>query len=269
MRVFPISKFPTASFVALTVTAGALSVPLLPSVGFAQEVAATTATTTAAGVSTPSAPVNPVATDVSSATSVAPVKDGRRGATFTVYASPSTSKPLAKLTNLKNVFGRVVFIVLEDQGEWLKVSAPIRQNGGVGYVQASIIDRRFLHDWKIKVEIGKRQLTLTRGAEVIMTEKVAVGLPKTPTPIGKFYTVDIVKPKSPNGPYGAFAYGISGFSPVYQKFGAGDGRIGIHGTNDPSKLGTAASNGCIRISNAAVTKMRNLLPLGVPVEIVA
>ena len=179
------------------------------------------------------------------------------------------AKPLAKLTNLKNVFGRVVFVVQEDQGDWLKVQAPIRQNGGIGYIQASIIDRRFLHDWKIKIELSKRQLTLMRGAEVLMTEKVAVGLAKTPTPVGKFYTVDIVKPKRANGPYGAFAYGISGFSPVYQKFGAGDGRIGIHGTNDPSKLGTAASNGCIRISNAAITKMRNLLPLGVPVEIVA
>ena len=294
MRVFPTSKFRTSTFpsacvVAVTVLVATLSTPLAPRVAGAQEAATTTtvasatttvggastpttvasATTVVGGASTPSAPVSPTATDVSSATSVAPVKDGRRGATFTVYASPSTAKPLAKLTNLKNVFGRVVFIVLEDQGDWLKVSAPIRQNGGVGYVQASIIDRRFLHDWRIKVEIGKRQLTLTRGAEVIMTEKVVVGLAKTPTPTGKFYTVDIVKPKTPNGPYGAFAYGISGFSPVYQKFGAGDGRIGIHGTNDPSKLGTAASNGCIRISNAAVTKMRNMLPLGVPVEIVA
>lgn len=226
---------------------------------------AATDTATASGA----ALASPAATDVSAATSVAPVKDGRRGATFTVYASPNTSKPLAKITNLKHVFGRVVFVVLEDQGEWLKVSAPIRQNGGVGYVPASIIDRRFLHDWKIKIEIGKRQLTLTRGNEVILTEKVAVGTTKTPTPVGTFYTVDIVKPKRPNGPYGAFAYGISGFSPVYQKFGAGDGRIGIHGTNDPAKLGTAASNGCIRISNAAITKMRNMLPLGVPVEIVA
>ncbi len=192
-----------------------------------------------------------------------------RGATFTVYATPDTSKPIAKLTNLKNVFGRVVFVVKEDQGEWLKVAAPIRQNGGVGYIQSSIIESRFIHDWKIKIEIGKRQLTLTRGAEVILTEKVAIGKSKTPTPVGVFYTVDIVKPKKSTGPYGAFAYGLSGFSPVYQKFGSGDGRIGLHGTNAPAALGTAASNGCIRISNSAVIKMSGLLPLGVPVEIVA
>jgi lipoprotein-anchoring transpeptidase ErfK/SrfK len=215
------------------------------------------------------APVAPAATDVLNSTSVAAVKDGRRGTTFTVYATPDTSKPIAKLTNLKNVFGRLVFVVKEDQGAWLKVAAPMRQNGGVGYIQSSIIESRFIHDWKIKVELGKRELTLTRGAEVILTEKIAVGKPATPTPTGIFYTTDIVKPKKPTGPYGAFAYGISGFSPVYQKFGTGDGRIGIHGTSEPAKLGTAASSGCIRVSNAAITRMRELLPLGVPVEVLA
>jgi lipoprotein-anchoring transpeptidase ErfK/SrfK len=213
--------------------------------------------------------VAPPATDVLNSTSVAAVKDGRRGTTFTVYATPDTSKPIAKLTNLKNVFGRLVFVVKEDQGAWLKVAAPMRQNGGVGYIQSSIIESRFIHDWKIKVELGKRELTLTRGAEVILTDKIAVGKPTTPTPTGIFYTVDIVKPKKATGPYGAFAYGLSAFSPVYQKFGTGDGRIGIHGTSEPDKLGSAVSSGCIRVSNATITKMRELLPLGVPVEVLA
>jgi lipoprotein-anchoring transpeptidase ErfK/SrfK len=246
----------TRTLLAITVTTvatlGAAAIPLAAS---AQEVTAPVA--------------SPAATDVSNSTSVAAVKDGRRGTTFTVYATPDTSKPLAKLTNMKSVFGRVVFVVKEDQGEWLKVAAPIRQNGGIGYIQSSIIESRFIHDWKIKIEIGKRQLTLTRGAEVVLTDKVAIGKSKTPTPTGTFYTVDIVKPKKGTGPYGAFAYGLSGFSPVYQKFGSGDGRIGLHGTNAPAALGTAVSNGCIRISNASIVKMSGLLPLGVPVEIVA
>lgn len=205
--------------------------------------------------------------DVTKATSVAPVRDGRAGASITIYAEPNTSKPIAKVTNLKNVYGRAVFTVIEDQEAWLKVSAPIRQNGGVGYIQASLVTR-FLHDWKITVDISDRLLTVTKGDEVVLTERVAVGTKKTPTPLGRFYTVDLVRPKKAGGPYGAFAYGISGFSAVYQKFGAGDGRIGIHGTNDPAKLGTAVSNGCIRVSNAGITKMKKLLPLGVPVEIV-
>ena len=102
-----------------------------------------------------------------------------------------------------------------------------------------------------------------------MTERVVVGASKTPTPTGTFFTEDLIKSKKPAGAYGPFAYGLSAFSAVYQKFGSGDGRIGLHGTNEPARLGTAASNGCIRMSNAAITKMRGLLPLGVTVEIVA
>ncbi len=207
--------------------------------------------------------------DLSTATNVAPVLNGRFGASFTVYGSPDTSEPIAKLINGKQVVGRVVFTVVEDLGDWLKVSAPMRANKGIGYVPASIIDKRFYHEWRLRIEVGARRLTLTKGATVILTDRVAIGKTKTPTPLGTFFTVDLVKPKKAKGTYGPFAYGLSGFSSVYQRFGAGDGRIGLHGTNQPSKLGQAVSNGCIRVSNATILKLTALLPLGVPVDIVA
>jgi lipoprotein-anchoring transpeptidase ErfK/SrfK len=207
--------------------------------------------------------------DLSKATNVAPVLNGRFGATFTVYGSPDTSKPIAKLTNGKQVIGRVVFTVVEDLGDWLKVNAPMRANKGIGYIQASILDNRFYHEWRLRIEVGARRLTLTKGATVILTDRVAIGKTKTPTPLGTYFTVDLIKPKKPTGAYGPFAYGLSAYSAVYQRFGAGDGRIGLHGTNEPSKIGQAVSNGCIRISNATILKLTALLPLGVPVDIVA
>ena len=202
-------------------------------------------------------------------TRVAPLKTGKVGAKVLVYATPSaTTKPVATLVNGVNVKGRIVFTVIEDLGEWLKVNAPMRKNGGVGYVRAAEIDTQFVHPWRIEVELSTRRLTVYRGTEMMDLETIAVGAPKTPTPTGRFYTVDLLKPKGgATGPYGAFAYGISAFSSVFQRFGAGDGRIGIHGTNAPSKLGQAVSNGCIRMSNEGITKLKEMLPLGVPVEI--
>ena len=74
----------------------------------------------------------------------------------------------------------------------------------------------------------------------------------------------------PAGPYGPFAFGLSAHSNVYARFGfGGDGRIGLHGTNDPSGLGHDVSHGCIRMSNPGIVKLVNVLPLGVPVNIVA
>ena len=54
---------------------------------------------------------------------------------------------------------------------------------------------------------------------------------------------------------------------MLQSFGGGPGQIGIHGTNEPGALGTDVSHGCVRISNASITKLARLLPLGTPVQI--
>jgi lipoprotein-anchoring transpeptidase ErfK/SrfK len=56
---------------------------------------------------------------------------------------------------------------------------------------------------------------------------------------------------------------------VLNEFGGGDGQIGIHGTNDPSSVGKDVSHGCIRMRNSAITTLAKMLPLGVPVQMVA
>jgi lipoprotein-anchoring transpeptidase ErfK/SrfK len=44
--------------------------------------------------------------------------------------------------------------------------------------------------------------------------------------------------------------------------------MGIHGTGDPSSVGKDVSNGCIRMTNDAITQLANIIPgRGVPVEI--
>jgi len=42
---------------------------------------------------------------------------------------------------------------------------------------------------------------------------------------------------------------------------------GIHGTNNPASIGTAASNGCIRMYNEDVNELFNLVSVGTPVTI--
>ena len=43
--------------------------------------------------------------------------------------------------------------------------------------------------------------------------------------------------------------------------------IYIHGTNHEEDIGQPASHGCIRMSNAGITRLARILPLGVPVDI--
>ena len=100
-----------------------------------------------------------------------------------------------------------------------------------------------------------------------MSTTIAVGTGDTPTPFGEFYLAELLQPPNPNGSYGPYAFGLSGFSEVLDSFNGGDGVVGIHGTNDPSALGTTVSHGCIRVANDVISDMATTVPLGTPVLI--
>ena len=209
------------------------------------------------------------AVSLSGQTTVAAFKSGAIGAIITAYKGPSLSSGVqGTVTNHKNVFGRAVFTVIGEDGDFYKVNLPVRPNGSVGYISKSDVTT-FANPFRITISLSAKRLTAYKGSQVIFTTTAAVGKKSSPTPTGSFYTVDLVSPRKKTGAYGPYAIGLSGFSNVYQRFGTGDGRIAIHGTNDAKKLGAAVSSGCVRLSNAAITTLATTLPLGTPVTISA
>ena len=64
-------------------------------------------------------------------------------------------------------------------------------------------------------------------------------------------------PGGPNNPLGARA--------LYLYQGARDTAFRIHGTNEPWLIGTAVSNGCIRLTNDNIIELYDRTPLGTPV----
>ena len=183
-----------------------------------------------------------------------------------LYDKPLTSAKFVTLQNKTNFSGRHVFVVEERKGDWVRVQAPMRPNGRIGYVRASEV-ALYQHDFAIDVSLSARTLTLYKAGKVLMTEKVAIGQPQFPTPTGTFFIRELARPRNPRGAYGPYVFGLSGYSNVLTRFGRGDGQIGIHGTNQPGLLGGAVSHGCVRMRNEAITKMAKMLPQGVPVTI--
>jgi lipoprotein-anchoring transpeptidase ErfK/SrfK len=185
-----------------------------------------------------------------------------------VYATAADDQPTTVLDNPNENGAPLVFLVEEDLGEWLEVLLPIRPNGSTGFVKASDVTVSD-NPYRIDIELASHRLTVTKGAEVVVDEPIGVGTASTPTPGGKYYLKELLQPPDPNGPYGPYAYGLSGFSNVLEEFNGGDGVIGIHGTNEPEAIGTDVSHGCIRVANEAITEMAGMLPLGTPVHIEA
>ena len=184
------------------------------------------------------------------------------------YDSPTATMPFTKFNNKTNFSGRHVFIVLAQQGDSFKVLLPMRPNGRTGYVKVKDVNL-YKHDYAAVVSLSEKTLTLYKAGAEILKDTVAVGSAKYPTPLGSFFMRELARPRNPKGAYGPWAFGLSGYSNVLQTFGRGDGQIGIHGTNQPDLLGQGVSHGCIRMRNATIVKLANILPQGVPVEIVA
>jgi len=198
-------------------------------------------------------------------------EDGSGGGEVPVYAERGDQQPSQRISNPVDASGQaiapVVFLVkgVYDPGAaWIQVYLPVRPNGSTGWVKAEDVDVS-AHDFHIVVDLGDHRILVTDDGEPVLDAPAGVGTSQTPTPGGVFYTRSLIR--STNPAYGTYAYGLSGYSEVHQSFGNGPGDLGIHGTDDPSVVGTDVSNGCIRLRNEDIEALAEVLPLGVPVEI--
>jgi lipoprotein-anchoring transpeptidase ErfK/SrfK len=180
----------------------------------------------------------------------------------------ATARVATTLSNPNEDHAPLVFLVEQSQPGWLLVDLPVRPNGSQGWIQASLV-RVTVDPYRIVVERRAHQLTLYKNDQVTLQVPVGIGVASTPTPGGIFYIKELLQPPTPNGPYGPYAFGLSGFSDVLKTFSGGNGVIGLHGTNEPQFVGKDVSHGCIRLYNADILKLVQVLPLGTPVEIAA
>jgi len=190
------------------------------------------------------------------------------GSSVDVYTSPTDTQPASTFSNPNENGAPRVFLVEAKMPGWWQVLLPTEPNGSTGWVKADQVTASQT-PYRIVVSRSEHKLRLYNNNELVAEEPVGIGTASTPTPGGRFYLMELLKPSNPNGPYGPYAFGLNGFSTAMDSFGGREPVIGLHGTNEPQKLGTDVSNGCIRLSNDAITRLAQTVPLGTPVEIVA
>jgi lipoprotein-anchoring transpeptidase ErfK/SrfK len=190
-----------------------------------------------------------------------------RVAHVSVYGSPTSSRVRQTLASPTGDGTLLSFLVRALRPRRAFVYLPTRPNGSSGWIPRSEV--RVYHDpYRVRIDLRRHRLTAWRDGAVIVRAPVGVGRAVSPTPAGTYYVVSRIRPLDPYSVYGAFAFGLSAHSNVYARFGfGGDGRIGLHGTNDPSGLGHDVSHGCIRMANRAILRLSRMLPLGTPVAI--
>jgi lipoprotein-anchoring transpeptidase ErfK/SrfK len=183
--------------------------------------------------------------------------------------NPSAARVLTLYQfRLKDAKRQIVLALAKATGTdgrlWYKLSLPMRPNGTRGWVPASTVDVTPVHK-RIVVHRGLRRLVVLRNGVRIFRTNVAVGMPSAPTPLGhNFYVTLRFRPS--DSFLGAFAFETSAYSSLTEW--PGGGVVGIHGTTLPDLLGQAVSHGCVRVSNSAALRLKELVPLGTPVDIV-
>ena len=127
---------------------------------------------------------------------------------------------------------------------------------------------------RIVLDLRKRQISVIRGGQRLGPWPVAIGDPKTPTPVGEFSILN----KKVNPVYVSNKSGqrkeLSGpSSPIGDRYMAfhrnGRGEFGIHGTPWPHwvQIRAAVSLGCVRMLNHHVRKLFDAVDVGTTLEI--
>lgn len=150
-------------------------------------------------------------------------------------------------------------------GRYGKVAVPWSPTHRAGW-----IDMRGLSRTRTKFEVvaslSRRTLSVYRSGRKLFTAPMAVGAPASPTPPGRYFVTDR-SPWNASSSFGSFIFGISGVQTNLPAGWGGGNLLAIHGTNNPSSIGQAASAGCLRVSRATLERLERVLVLGAPVII--
>jgi L,D-transpeptidase catalytic domain len=188
-----------------------------------------------------------------------------KGKTLDVHRGPGSDQPGLRFAEGRSFSGKVTLLVTRRYLDWIQVAIPVRPNGTVGWVRFDDVNLLSV-PFRVLVDKSANTMVIEKNGVEVFRKLVATGTGDTPTPNGLFFIREIIQ-TDPKGAYGPYVLGLSGYSEVFQTFAGGEGAIGIHGTNQPGLVGTAASFGCVRVNNDVMQTIVRMLPLGTPVEI--
>ena len=148
--------------------------------------------------------------------------------------------------------------------QWIRARLPARGMLS-GWLPRSALGAYGVVHTRLIVDRARLRLTLLRDGRPVFRAPVGIGRPRTPTPGGLFYVRDRVT-RYASAFYGPIAFGTSARSRTLTDW-PGGGFVGIHGTDRPDLVPGRVSHGCIRMRNADIRRLAELMPVGTPLQI--
>jgi hypothetical protein len=193
------------------------------------------------------------------------------GEAIDVYADATTTEPATQLTAAAVTSAPgipMVFLVKDSGDERVEVYLPTEPSGSTGWVAADEV-RLSAVSHRVEVDVAARRLRVYEDDQVVVDEPAGIG-PDRPVGGEGAYLTELVQPPEDDGPYGTYAYGVSGSPLVREGLEDGSGVVGIHGTDDADLVGTEMPRGSIAVAAEVLARLVDEvgLPLGTPLEMI-
>jgi hypothetical protein len=126
---------------------------------------------------------------------------------------------------------------------------------------------------RLVINLSQFSLVLERPGQPDRRWSIAAGAPEFPTPTGRFVVWEKVEDPTWLPPKSDWAKDAKPVEPGPDNplgtrwIGLDWGGVGIHGTNAPWTVGSAASHGCMRMETSQVEELFTLVEVGTPVVI--
>lgn len=183
--------------------------------------------------------------------------------------NPWTSAPVVGgVASTSKYYGVPLVLWVEEvsrTGRWGLVELPFVSPRREGWIPLGSLEpaTTSIH---VDVDLSEHMVRVFERGTLLLKAPGATGAPTSPTPAGDYVVTDRVS-LSAGGPFGSFAFGISGVQPNLPRGWSGGNQLAIHGTNDPGTIGQSVSAGCVRVSESTLERLQPLLRVGTPVVI--
>lgn len=172
-----------------------------------------------------------------------------------IHAAPG-GKPIAKIGPKQ--LGDTWLPVIGERGHWVQVLLPSRPNGSTGWLRDTHLESKYT-PYLIRVHLSSMRLELFFEGREINSWTIGIGQSDTPTPTGRTFILGSIV--DPNQTYSPIILPLGAHSDTLDSFGGGPGTVAIHTWPTTDVLGTASSNGCIRVPQEALNQLTRV-PLG-------
>ena len=184
-------------------------------------------------------------------------------------AQPGSGPVVARLATTAALYGGANELLITETARkgrrlFVRVLLPSRPNDATGWVNADQVVIRKTNA-RIVVDISERTVTLMQAGRQVARSSAVVGASSTPTPEGLFAVSEIItQPR--NSELGRQVIALTSHSDVHRTFAGGDGRVALHSYERlGDRLGSTASNGCVRLPARFVKRLARAAGPGTPV----